>query len=471
MRLLRTLPDPGQTVPIFGSLPADDHCAEPAALPWRWQRAAAHGPLHNAALAANPDPEARAYQQALDALARRPDEPVALSLTLPFCAAQCLICDRTILAAQPTRVIDDYVDGLVTQIEAVAGRIGHGRELLQLHLGGGTVNELSECQLARLMCSLRAAVRLPDDAETTVECDPRRSSRLQLSLLRGLGLRHIEFGVLDLDPQVQRAICRLHSVELIDDVCRLARDCGFELVDLGLMIGLPRQTEASWRATIEQVIEIAPDRITLSHYRHWPHFAPAQHAIDPLSLPDQAACQAQAALTVELLCGAGYLWLGNDQFVLEDDPLARAQAESQLRRNLISYTATPPTQMLGLGAGAVSEIDGHLFWNHAGVRPWLEAVQEGRWAISHAQPASPRESRRRAALEHLFCRLELPAALARDGLEDLYESLSAHQESGLVRVDDDRIVMTDSGRHAMTRLCPHLDRPSRQAEAAHPGLA
>jgi oxygen-independent coproporphyrinogen-3 oxidase len=308
-------------------------------------------------------------------------------------------------------------------------------------------------------------VRLPDDAETTVECDPRRTGRLQLSLLRGLGLRHVVFGVLDLDPQVQRAICRLHSAELIDDACRLARDCGFELIDLGLMIGLPRQTEASWRATIERVIEIAPDRITLSHYRHWPHFAPAQQAIDPLALPDPAACQAQATLTVELLCGAGYRWLGNDQFVLDDDPLALAQAEGQLRRNLISYTATPPTQLLGLGAGAVSEIDGHLFWNEPGVQPWLEAAKNGRWAISHAQEASPRESRRRAAVEHLFCRLELPAALARDGLEDLYASLSAHQDSGLVRVDDDRIVMTDSGRHAMTMLCPHLDRPSRLASA------
>jgi oxygen-independent coproporphyrinogen-3 oxidase len=315
-----------------------------------------------------------AYESALQALAGQPGESVALSVRVPFCASHCLFCDRKIHAAQPSDVIGRYVQALADEAALLAKRIGRDRDVLQLHLGGGSANDLSEAQLIRLVDALQSAWRLPSDAEMSVECDPRRVSRQHLELLRGLGFRHVTFGVADLDMAVQRAIGRCNSPALIEDVCAAARGAGFERIQLQLLLGLPRQSEPSWRSTLDGVIAMAPDRVALVPYRHRPEQAPGQHAIDPCELPDEALCSEMQALAAKALMAAGYVSIGASQFVLDDDELALAQADGRLRRNLLGYTATPAVPLIGLGAGAVGEIDGSRFWNHAELPDWHAAL-------------------------------------------------------------------------------------------------
>ncbi len=446
-------------------MPADDvgRCAATVGVGpiERWQPgwASSLGPLLNETLAPQPDPAARHYRRALDGLARRTEDAVSLSMKLPFCAAHCWCCDRDVSAAQPVAVIDDYLGGLIDEIALVARRIGSGRDVLQLHLGGGTATELGSSQFVRLMDALQAAFRLPADAEMSVECDPRRVHRGQLELLRALGFRQIGFGVLDLDAEVQRAIGRCHSVALLDDVCDQARASGIACIDLKVMLGLPHQTEPRWRATLDRLLAMAPDRVTLSHYRHQPVRAPAQHAIDAGALPDAAQCRALAGLTAELLCEAGYRWIGADQFVLESDPLWLAREQGRLRRSLISHTATAATAIVGLGVGAVGEIDGSVFWNETATPRWRDTLRSGRLPVAQAQLATPREIQRRRAVEQLLCGLELSASTVQGGLEAAYGRLARHEAAGLVRQLDDRLVVTETGRHALSMLCGELQDP------------
>ncbi len=426
----------------------------------RWQRSPAAGPLLSP-LPALPAGQARAiHARALQGLARQPDAAVSLAVELPFCISRCLCCEREVHAAQPAEVIDDYVDGLISENRLLADRAGARRDVLQLHLGGGCATELSESQLARLGDALQAAWRLPADAELSADCDPRRSGRVTLRLLRGLGFRHVNFGVLDLDPRVQQAIGRSHSAELVGDVCDQARRCGIESINLELMIGLPQQTEPRWQATLEHVIAMAPDRLTLSRYRHRPRLAPVQHAIDAHALPDEATCDRLAAQSSAALCAAGYRWIGADCFVLDGDALATAHAQGGLRRSLISYSATPPTSQLGFGAGAVSAIDGNLFLNEPSIAAWRASLRAGRLPVAQAQLVTEREARRREAVQHLLCALELPAVVACGGLEEGYGRLARRESDGLVRVLSDRITVTEAGRHALHALCSELDVPA-----------
>jgi oxygen-independent coproporphyrinogen-3 oxidase len=327
------------------------------------------------------------FEQALAGLAAQPAAPIALAAAVPFCAAHCLYCERDVHVAQPAEVIDAYVNAMLTEAQLLAQRIGHRHEVLQLHLGGGSANELGEVPLVGLVAGLQEAWRLPAEAEMSVECDPRRMSRGHLDLLRGLGFRQVSLGVVDLDVSVQQAIGRRHSPALLDDVCQAARDAGFERINLELMIGLPQQTPARWRGTLERVIRMAPDRVSLARYHHNPHAAPVQRAIDAAALPDDAGCRDMGALTVALLREAGYEAIGADQFVLADDELAQALQRGELRRNRIAYTATPNAALLGLGAGAVSEIGSSLFWNEAALPAWHQAVGEGRLPVARAQAA------------------------------------------------------------------------------------
>lgn len=405
---------------------------------------------------ADADAQARC-QQALQVLARRADEPIGLSISVPFCAAHCLFSDRVVHAAQPAEVIDAYVDALADEAALIGARIGSGREVLQLHLGSGTANELSESQLIRLMGALERHWRLPQDAEMSVERDPRRVSRRHLQVLRSLGFRSVSFGVVDLDVEVQQSIGRRNSAALVDDVCGEAREAGVENIRLELMIGLPQQSPVRWRSTLDRVVAMAPDRVSLAAYRHRPQRAPSQHAIEVCQLPDEAACRALWSLAAGVLGDAGYRWIGADQFVLEGDDWLVALQRGRLRHSLVSYTATPPSALIGLGAGAASEIDGHRFWNTASLPDWHAALRAQRLPVARARPAGPDDAHRRRAVEQmLFCQ-ELSAETAQGGLEASYDRLARYAARGLVHVLEDRIVVTAAGRPLLPWLCGELD--------------
>ena len=218
--------------------------------------------MQQASLVAEPA-GARAFGESLDALAARPDQAVSLGIRMPFCVTHCLCCERNIQAAQPADSIADYLGAIAEQSRAIAARVGMGRDVLHLHLGGGSMDELQGPPIAWLMDALRSAWRLPADARLSADCDPRRCGWVQLKQLASLGFRRVNFGVFDLDPAVQAAIGRFQSPALTEDVCNLARDCGFDCITLDLMIGLPQQNLAGWRQTLDRVVAIAPDRITL----------------------------------------------------------------------------------------------------------------------------------------------------------------------------------------------------------------
>jgi oxygen-independent coproporphyrinogen III oxidase len=108
-----------------------------------------------------------------------------------------------------------------------------------------------------------------------------------------------------------------------------------------------------------------------------------------------------------------------------------------------------------------------MFWNEAKIPVWREAVLAGRLPVAHAQMGSPREAHRRQAVQQLWCRLELTVESVSGGLEEAYERLAGHALSGLVQVLDDRIVVTDAGRHALPMLCRELDEPTSANDATH----
>lgn len=360
------------------------------------------------------------YHSALASLARRPNEAVSLSFRLPFCGAHCLSCDRDIHAAQARPSIDDYVSGVVQEMHQVATRIGAGRDVLQLHMGGGRANELSESQLARLVQAVHDNFRLPADAQMSADCDPRRVGWAQLELMRRLGFRRINFSVLDFDTQVQRAIGRMQSPALVQDVCELARASRIETIELEIMVGLPRQTERTWEASLRTLMAMAPDRVTLVRYRHRPGQAPGQAAIDTEHLPDAQQCQALAAQATALLGAEGYRWIGAEQFVLETDELWNALLQGRLRRSAISYTAMPAAAVLGFGVGAVGEIEGHTFRNEPFLPRWRDAVRSGRLPVVGADDETAHRSHQRVEAERLLYGEVLPAAAARSTISDAY---------------------------------------------------
>lgn len=392
-------------------------------------------------------------QRLLADLAADADTMIGLGLSLPFCAMHCLCCERDIQAGRPPELLLSYAQHLGHEIGLLAAQIGNRHELMQLHLGGGSANLLPPAALAQLMHVLRGAWRIPDDAELTIECDPRRTGAGQMDLLRGLGFSEVLFGVFDLAPAVQRAIGRLQSAALLDDACAVARDSGIARVHLELMVGLPEQTTAGWHHTLQQVIAMAPARISLRRYRHRPGLAPGQCTIDAHALPDAAAVRDLVALSAEDLGAVGYRWLGAELFVLEDDPLSLAADDGGLGVGMHGHTAWPAMPTLGLGRGAASDVDGSLLWNQPRPEAWMADVAGGRLPLAQAWRADRRARRRRAAAAHLLCQQQLPADLLDDDLAPVYAALAAQAPPGSLHHLPDRLVLTAAGRLHLPQLC------------------
>lgn len=320
---------------------------------------------------------AASWRDALRSLRHDPDATLALTVSLPFCAAHCLCCERPIRAARPADEIERHVDGLLQELHTLRARIGAAPELVALHLGGGGVGELGASALLRLVQAIDAAWHRPRDAETSFDCDPRRASARHFDLLHALGFETVRFGVPDLTPEVQQAIGRHHSVALIADACETARDSGLRRVAFELMVGLPAQTPGGWQRTLERAIGLAPDRILLRRYRHRPALFAGQRGFDPDQLPSPLRVQAMLAAAASELRGCGYREVGGDTFVLDDDPLACAADSGSLRRGTAGWSATAARAELALGVGGLTELAGRQFRHPASHAAWAAAVAAG----------------------------------------------------------------------------------------------
>lgn len=312
----------------------------------------------------------RLWQLTLDKLNTRPEDELALTLCLPFCATHCLCCDRDVRCTPTPDLVARCVDTLLRESRLLAGRLSARRRVRQLHLVGGSVTELGEVPLLRLLDGLHDDWQLAPDADITAHADARRLAPGLLRLLRGQGFNRLVLGVLDFDPRVQQLAARRQSIDLVADACAQARACGLDGIQLDLMIGLPLQTDEGWRATVEQTLSLAPQWVRLRQYRHRPRHSPAQALFEADALPDRSRCRRMEQLARHRLRATGYQPAGGDLFRLGDD----AAPPAEIR-----------TPWLGCGPGATSRIDGRVFFNHGRLPDWQARVHAGQLPVSHTR--------------------------------------------------------------------------------------
>ncbi|MDZ7901665.1 MAG: radical SAM protein [Rheinheimera sp.] len=157
------------------------------------------------------------------------------------------------MISRDTSKADRYLDNLAVEMRSYQDATRH-QTVRQLHFGGGTPTFLDENQLLRLMDLLHQHFHFAEDAELSIEIDPRSCSLEKLRLLRNLGFSRVSFGVQDFDPSVQEAIHRVQSVELVESLVNEARRLGFTSVNLDLVYGLPHQHPASFANTLQEVV-------------------------------------------------------------------------------------------------------------------------------------------------------------------------------------------------------------------------
>ena len=425
-------------------------------------------------------PTADRFVEAFDAAAQahwleqRPSHvPLSLYVHLPFCDTVCYYCGCNKIATKKRERIAPYLQALALEADLVRGHLATSR-IEQLHLGGGTPTLLSEAELAGLMEMLDARFPRAADGEYGIEVDPRSTDPAKVRRLGSLGFNRMSVGVQDFDPAVQRAVNRLQGFDITAATIEAARGAGFRSINLDLIYGLPKQTPASFAQTLDQVLQLAPDRIALYHYAHLPERFPAQRRIDVAMLPSPGQKMTILREAIERLGAAGYQYIGMDHFALPDDDLARAQRDGRLHRNFQGYSTRAECDLVGLGVSAISRIGPTYAQNDRVLESYYETVRRGELPIVRGVLLERDDLVRNAVIMALMCHFEVSKeSIATAHLIDFdayfareLVALEEFADAGLLNIDDEWISVRPAGRMLIRAIAMVFDRYLRQDERA-----
>jgi oxygen-independent coproporphyrinogen III oxidase len=398
------------------------------------------------------------------AMAERP-APLSLYLHLPFCEKLCFFCGCTVVITGTRHSVEEaYLDVLEREIAWVARSAGSGREVIQLHWGGGTPTYFAPELLERLGRAIRASFALAADAELGVEVDPRVTTRGHLESLSRLGFNRLSMGVQDFDPRVQEAVNRIQPFRETRDLVHAARDLGFSSINVDLIYGLPHQTPGSFSATIDRVLEIGPDRLAVYSYANVPWMKKHQNVLAP-HLPDEATKFEIFRTALERFTAAGYEYIGMDHFARPDDELARARRDRTLHRNFQGYTTKAGTDLIGFGMSAIGSIGRHYVQNRRELGEYRRAVAETGAATFRGARLTDDDERRRTVIQNLLCHgVVIKSEIeARFGIRfdaeyaGALEALAPCVRDGLVTLDAGEIRATPLGRVFLRNLAMPFD--------------
>jgi oxygen-independent coproporphyrinogen-3 oxidase len=398
------------------------------------------------------------WTAALSDAAREPDPALAVYVHIPFCESLCTFCGCNTVITRNHAHEDPYVARVLSELDLYLDAIpALGTvPVRQLHLGGGTPTFLSSDMLARLVDGLRG--RLPtrgDVFEASVEVDPRVTSIEQLEALAARGFRRISLGVQDVDAEVQRLVNRPQPLSSTTVIVEAARALGYESINFDLIYGLPGQTPATMESLVSAVIDLEPDRLAVYSFARVPWIKPAQRKFRDDQVPTGAEKLALYELARRRFLSAGYLEIGMDHFGRASDPLARAVSGRRLHRNFMGYTDVRSSALLGLGVSGISETAGCYHQNEKVLAVYDERVRAGEIPTSRGHVLSVDDRRRRRKILDLMTRFR--ARVDASDFDDVRAALQPLMEDGLVRWDQQTLIVCDEGRPFLRNVATAFD--------------
>jgi len=391
--------------------------------------------------------------------------PLSLYFHIPFCESACHFCGCNVIITRRKEVSNPYLQHLYKEMDIVSSYIDKDRKVVQLHWGGGTPNYLEDDQTIQLFKEIKNRFQFDNNAEISIEIDPRHVDRDRLFLLRDIGFNRVSFGVQDFNPKVQEAVNRIQPEEMIFSVMEAIRDAEFESVNIDLIYGLPYQTLESFTKTVEKTIQLNPDRIATFNYAHVPWLKRLQRKIDETKLPPPEEKLEILKMTIDKLTKAGYIFIGMDHFAKPDDELAISQRERTLHRNFQGYTTHAEAELIGFGATSISMLYDAYAQNAKTLRDYYEPIEEGNLPIKRGVKLNEDDIIRRDVIMRLMSHFQL----YKGEIERKYnidfdkyfaleiERLREQQEDGLLKIYEDRIDITPAGRLLIRNIAVNFD--------------
>ena len=288
---------------------------------------------------------------------------LALYVHIPFCETKCPYCDFNTYAGIE-HMMPAYVEALAAEIERWGDMLCRPA-MTTLFLGGGTPSYLPAHGLEAVLSAVRRAFKVTPDAEATMEANPGDLLGDAPASLAQLGFNRLSVGVQSLDDGLLRLLGRRHTAQDVADAFRAVRRAGFDNVNLDLMYGLPLQSMAQWRDTLDGVLALGPQHLSL-YCLTLEEGTPMEQQVRLGEIPEP-----DADLAADMYLHAEELLEREGYRHYEISNWARPGLES--RHNLTYWRNGP---YLGVGPGAHSYLGRWRFHNLLSPREYVRRMAE-----------------------------------------------------------------------------------------------
>jgi oxygen-independent coproporphyrinogen-3 oxidase len=339
---------------------------------------------------------------------------------VPFCARRCDYCDFATWTDR-AHLADEYVAACVTDL---ARRRAAGMPAAtSVFFGGGTPSRLEAGQLARVLDAIERA----PGAEVTVECNPDDVDARLLATYARAGVNRLSLGVQSMAPHVLAALGRTHDPANVRRAVALARDAGFERLNVDLIYGTPGESVDDWRASLEGAIELGVEHVSAYALTVEPA-TPLGRAVAAglRPAPDDDLQADMYVVADEVLGGAGCEWYEISNW---------SRPGEVCRHNLLYWTAG---DYAGIGCAAHGHTAGRRWWNVRTPERYVDAIDRGESPEAGAEELEPRRAAEEAFALALRTRAGAPAPAP--------EVVAPLVDAGLLELRGARAVLTRRGR-------------------------
>ncbi len=368
---------------------------------------------------------------------------IGIYIHIPFCVSKCAYCD---FCSFPSRSLDvgkreAYIDALLVEIDSYKGL---GLSADTVFIGGGTPSLLKPRELLKIREHIDNSFTLAQDAEFTMEVNPKTGLGDNISAYRAAGVNRISIGLQSIHQNELNLLGRIHSYEDFLDTYNAARSAGINNVNVDLMYGIPEQTAQSFEQTLSAVLSLNPQHISLYGLileENTPFF----DIKDSLPLPSEEGECDMYYFAARRLSDAGYNHYEISNY---------AKPGLECKHNLKYWQCK---EYIGLGLSAHSYFNGTRFAN----TNLLEDYITKRNVRIKSDRLTQEDARFEYAMLHLrlfdgFSVSEYKRLFDEDFLLPRRELLEQLSNGGYLNLEGDRISLTETGFYVSNYILSEL---------------
>lgn len=390
---------------------------------------------------------------------------LSLYFHFPFCRSLCYFCGCNVIITHNPKRIERYIKYLKKEIRLVSSLIDNKRPVVQIHWGGGTPTYLTPDQIRDVYGYIADHFSIAEDAEVSIEIDPRTIVPDHLSTLRELGFNRVSFGVQDFHLKIQEVINRVQTDEQNDYVINESRRLNYDSINVDLIYGLPYQTYESYSETLDKVLELSPDRLAVFNYAHVPWLKKHQNVLPEEAMPSASERLELLKLIIERLTESGYVYIGMDHFARPDDELTRALDTGTLYRNFQGYSTHSQAEVYAMGVTAISQLHNAYAQNVKSQKEYEVLLDAGELPVSRGYLMTDDDHIRQYVITEIMCNNRLLKKDVEDrfgiNFDEYFPTVFSDMEpflyDNLLEIYPDRIEVNDAGRLVIRNIAMKFD--------------